>query len=141
MMNRWDYFSFLFHQGFMFGSMGFLTFFFLFLFILALYKNFKVDKEPYKKLYLISFIPFLFPPLMLIWGTFFEHTQVYTANIPAWQLNVLSGILYLQAGINLACFIYFKRIRLSIAALAVLQMYFTFPFYLVAAMSIGGVWL
>ena len=140
-MNQRDYFLFLFRQGFIAGDMLYLTFFFCFLFILALYKTFKVDNAPYKKLYLISLIPFLFPVLMLIWGTLFEHTQTYTANVPAWQLNVLSGILFLQLGINLVCLVYFKGIRLSIVALALLQMYFTFPFYLVAAMSIGGIWL
>ncbi len=140
-MNRWEYFSFLFRQGFIAGDMWYLTLLFCFLFILALYKTFKVDKAPYKKLYLISLIPFLFPILMLIWGTRFEHTQTYTANIPAWQLNVLSEILYLQFGINLVCLVYFKGIRLSITALALLQMYFTLPFYLVATMSVGGVWL
>ena len=140
-MNRWEYFWYLFHQGFIAGSLWYLTFFFCLLFILVLYKTFKVDKAPYKKIYLLSLIPFLFPLLMLIWGTFFEHTQSYTADLPAWQLNVLTGILFLQFGINLACLIYFKGIRLSVAALALLQMYFTLPFYLVAYMSISGSWM
>ena len=140
-MNRGDYFSFLFRQAVIAGGMGPLTFAFCFLFILMFYKTFKVDKVPYKKIYLISLIPFLFPILMLIWGTLFEHTQSYMANIPVWQLKVLSGILYLQLGIHLVCLIYFKGIRLVIGALALLQMYFTLPFYLVAYMSVGGVWL
>lgn len=140
-MNRWEYFSFLFRQGFAAGNIWYLTLLFCFLFILALYKTFKMDKAPYKKLYLISLIPFLFPFFLLTWGSLFEHTQTYTANTPAWQLNGLSGILFLQFGINLACLVYFKGIRLSIAALALLQMYLTLPFYLVAYMSVGGVWM
>jgi hypothetical protein len=140
-MNRWDYFLFLFRQGFVFGSMGYLTFFFLLLFTLALYKNFKVDKAPYKQLYLIALIPFLFPLIMLIWGTFFEHTQIHAVSVPDWQLNVLSWILFLQFGIHLGCLVYFKGIRLSIAALALLQMYLVLPFYFVASMSVGGIWL
>jgi hypothetical protein len=105
------------------------------------YKTFKVDKAPYKKNYLLSLIPFLFPLFMLVWGTLFEHTQTFTTYAPDWQLNALSGILYLQLGIHIVCLFYFKGIRLSIAALAVLQMYFTLPFYLVAYMSIGGAWV
>ena len=140
-MNQWEYFFFLFRQGVIVGSRWYLTFLFCLLFILVFYKTFKVDKVPYKKLYLISLIPFLFPILILIWGTFFEHTQSYTTYAPDWQLNGLSGILYLQLGVHIACLVYFKGIRLSIVALAVLQMYFTLPFYLVAYMSIGGVWL
>lgn len=140
-MDRWDYFLFLFRQGFVAGNLGCFTFIFCSLFILALYKTFMVDKAPYKKVYLISLIPFLLPIVMLIWGTFFEHTQTYTANVPAWQLNVLSGILFLQFGINLVCLVHFKGIRLSVAALVLLQTYFIFPFYLVAAMSVGGIWL
>ena len=77
-MNQWEYFSFLFRQGFIAGSMWYLTLFFCLLFILVVYKTFKVDKAPYKKIYLLSLIPFLFPILMLIWGTLFEHTQSYT---------------------------------------------------------------
>jgi hypothetical protein len=140
-MNRWEYFSFLFQQGFIAGSMWPLTLAFCILFILVLYKTFKVDKAPYEKKYLLTLIPFLFPLLMLIWGTLFEHTQDYTTYAPKWQLSILSGILYLQLGIHIACLVYFKGIRLSVAALALLQMYFTLPFYLVAYMSIGGVWM
>ena len=140
-MNRWEYFLFLFRQGFVAGNMWYLTLFFCLLFALVFYRTFKVDKAPYKKIYLISLIPFLFPTLMLTWGTLFEHTQTYTADIPAWQLSILSGILFLQLGLNIACLVYFKGIRLAIAALALLQMYLTLPFYLIAYMSIGGVWL
>jgi hypothetical protein len=140
-MDRWAYFLYLFRQGFVVAGLWYLTLFFCFLLILVLYKTFKVDKTPFKKLYLISLIPFLFPVLLLIWGTFFEHTQTYISKLPAWQLNVLTGILYLQLGIHLACLVYFKGIRLSIAALALLQMYFTLPFYLVAVMSVGGSWV
>ena len=140
-MNRWDYFIYLFHQGFVAGSFWYLTFFFCLLFILVFYKTFKVDKKPYKKQYLISLIPFFFPLLLLIWGTFFEHTQTYISKLPAWQINVLTGILILQLGLHVVCLIYFKGIRLSIATLSLLQMYFTLPFYLVAVMSVGGSWI
>lgn len=140
-MNQWEYFLYLFRQGFIAGSFWRLTLFFFILFVLVLYKTFKVDRAPYKKIYLISLIPFLFPLLMLIWGTLFEHTQSYSADVPAWHLSVLPAILYLQLGIHIACLVYFKGIRLSIAALILLQMYFTLPFYLVATMSVGGVWL
>jgi hypothetical protein len=140
-MNRWDYFLFLFQQGFVAGSMWPLTFLFLFLFILVFYKTFKVDKVPCQKIYLISLTPFLFPLLMLIWGTLFEHTQSYVIDLPAWQLKILSGILYLQLGIHLACLVYFKGVRLFVAALALLQMYFTLPFYLVSYMSVSGTWM
>ena len=140
-MDRWNYFLFLFQQGFVAGSMWPLTFLFLFLFILVCYKTFKVDKAPCRKIYLITVIPFLFPLLMLIWGTLFEHTQSYVIDLPAWQLKILSGILYLQLGIHLACLVYFKEIRLFVAALALLQMYFTLPFYLVSYMSVSGTWM
>jgi hypothetical protein len=140
-MNRWEYFFFLVRQGPITGKMWYLTFFFCFLFALLLYKTFKINKAPYKKIYLLSLIPFLFPLFMLIWGTFFEHTNSITADIPAWQLNGPSWILYLQLGIHVACLVYFKGVRLLIAALAVLQMYFTLPFFLVAYMSVGGTWL
>ena len=140
-MNRWEYFFFLFRQGFIGGAMWYLTFFFCFLFILVLYKTFKVDKAPYRKLYLVSLIPFLFPFFMLIWGTLFEHTQNYSTYAPDWQLNVLSGILYLQLALHIFFLVYFKGVRLSVAALAVLQMYLTLPFYLVAYMSVGGTWM
>lgn len=138
-MSRLEYFFYLFRQGFTVGSFWYLAFLFCLLFILVIYKTFKVDKMPYKKIYLLSLIPFLFPALMLIWGTFFEHTQSYTENIPAWQFNALTGILFLQFVINLACIIYFKGVRLSLAALTVFQMYFTLPFYLVAIGSVSGV--
>ncbi len=140
-MNQWEYFSFLFRQGFIAGNFWYLTLVFCFLFILVIYRTFKVNKAPYKKQYLLSLIPFLFPLLMLAWGTFFEHTQSYTADIPAWQLNMLAGTLYLQLGIHVVCLVYFKGVRLAVAALALLQMYLTLPFYLVAYMSVGGVWL
>ena len=140
-MNRWDYFIYLFHQGFVAGSFWYLTFFFCLLFTLVAYKTFKVDKTPFKKSYLISLIPFLFPLFLLTWGTLFEHTQTYISKLPAWQLNVLTGILILQLGIHVVCLIYFKGIRLTVAALSLLQMYFTLPFYLVAVMSVGGSWM
>lgn len=106
-----------------------------------LYKTFKVDKVPYQKNYLFSLIPLLFPLLMLIWGTIFENTQSYKEDIPSWQLNILTGILFLQFFISLACIIYFKGVRLSLAALTVFQMYFTLPFYLAAIGSVSGVLL
>lgn len=141
-MNRWEYFLFLFRQAFTVGSFWYLAALFCLVFILMLYKTFKVNKTPYKKIYLLSLIPFLFPLFLLIWGTFFEHTQISTTTYaPDWQLQVLSWILYLQLGIHIACLIYFKGVRLFIAALAVLQMYFTLPFYLVAIMSVGGTWI
>ena len=141
-MNRWDYFLFLFHQGRSFIVSNLLLIcLFLLLFVVLLYNAFKVDKAPYKKLYLISLIPFLFPLLMLVWGTLFEHTQVQVTNVPAWQSSVLSGIFLLQLAINLVCLVWFKGIRLSIAVLALLQACFTFPFLLVASMSVSGIWL
>ncbi|MBC7877483.1 MAG: hypothetical protein H7Y59_09965 [Anaerolineales bacterium] len=106
-----------------------------------LYKTFKVDKVPYQKIYLLSLIPFLFPLLMLVWGTLFEHTNSITADVPAWQLKTISIILYVQLAISLGCIVYFKGIRLLVATLAVLQMYFTLPFFLVAYMSISGSWV
>lgn len=140
-MNHWDYFLFLFNKSFVTGKTWYLTFFFCFLFALMLYKTFKVDKVPYQKIYLLSLIPFLFPLLMLVWGTLFEHTNSITADVPAWQLKTISIILYVQLAISLACIVYFKGIRLLVAALAVLQMYFTLPFFLVAYMSISGSWM
>jgi hypothetical protein len=141
-MNHWDYFLFLFHQG-----LGFIISNSLLIIpsilglIYLLYRNFKINGVPFKRVYLISLIPFLFPMLMLLWGTFFEHTQTYSANIPNWQSNVLSGMLFLQVAINLACLFYFKGIRLLVVMLALIQLSFTLPFFLVASMSVGGIWL
>ncbi len=141
-MNHWEYFFFLFHQGasFIVSNFLFVALFFL-LFIALLYKNFKADDEPYKKVYAISLIPFLFPIFMLVWGTFFEHTQIYMPDLPHWQIDVLTGVLILQIGINLVCLVWFNRVRMSVVALALLQMCFTLPFFLAATMSVSGVWM
>lgn len=141
-MNHWDYLLFLFNQGMSFVISNLLLIVPSMLgLIYLLYRNFKVDAVPFKKVYLISLIPFLFPMLMLLWGTFFEHTQAYSENIPSWQSSVLSGMLYLQVGISFACLIWFKGIRLLVVMLVLIQLMFTLPFFLVASMSVGGIWL
>jgi hypothetical protein len=141
-MNHWEYFLFLFYQGlgFITSTLPLMIPFFI-AFILLLYRTFKMNAESFKRIYLISLIPFLFPFLMVAWGTFFEHTQAYTAKVPDWQLGMLSWLLCFQIGFNIVCLIYFKGIRLPLAILSLIQMGFTLPFLLIASMSVGGVWL
>ncbi len=79
--------------------------------------------------------------LPLVWGARFEHTHTPAQAIPAWQPAVLWDILAIQVSIHLACLLLFKGVRLSLAVLVLFQDYLSvFPF-LIASMSVSGVWL
>jgi len=140
-MNRWDYLLDLLRQAFIYDDLWYITLPLFMLVVLAIGKNYFVDKTPYARRHLLAFIPFVFPPLLLICGTLFEHTLTKTAHVPTWQTMIVWGIVISQAAINGLCFATFKGMRLSVLALTILQGWLSlFPFF-VAVMSISGVWL
>lgn len=140
-MNHWSYFLNLLRQAFIYDDLWYITLPLFALVILAVSKNYFVDKTQYERRHLLAFIPFVFPPLLLVYGTLFEHTLTKTEHVPAWQTMILWGIVISQMVINGLCFACFKRMRLSVLALTILQGWLTlFPFF-VAVMSISGIWL
>ena len=140
-MNHWDYLLGLLRQAFIYDDLWCITLPLFLLAVLAISKNYFVDKTPYARRHLLAFIPFAFPPLLLVYGTLFEHTLTKTAHVPAWQTMIVWGIAISQVSINGLCFAIFKGMRLSVLALTLLQGWLSlFPFF-VAVMSISGVWL
>jgi hypothetical protein len=140
-MNHGDYWLYLVRQAFIYDDLWYITLPLFVLAVLAVIKNYSVDKAPFKRRHLLALIPFAFPPLLLAYGTMFEHTLTRTQAVPAWQTMILWGIVISQALINVLCFVHFKRMRLSVLALTALQGWLTlFPF-LVAVMSVSGTWL
>lgn len=141
-MNQWSYFLFLLRQ--VYGADGILIPLFV-LFLLAVVKNYWIDKIPYRAVHLLALVPFLFPIWMLIWGTLYEHTTSGTVyahvNVPEWLSPAIWGIVVIQLLVNIGCLVYFKGVRLSIVILVLLQGLLTFISLLVSGMSIGGTWL
>lgn len=140
-MNHGDYWLYLVRQAFIYDDLWYITLPLFALAVLAGIKNYIADKAPYSKRHLLALIPFAFPPLLLIYGALFEHTLTKTQDVPAWQTTILWGIVISQILFNGLCFACFKRMRLSVLALAALQGWLTlFPF-VVAVMSVSGTWL
>jgi hypothetical protein len=109
--------------------------------LFALGKNYLLDKSPFHNRHLLTLFPFLFPVLLLIWGSLFEHTKTTDTSVPEWQLLVPNALLVLQLLINLTCFYAFTGVRLSVLALALMQAYLTLFTWLIATMSIRNEWL
>jgi hypothetical protein len=138
---NWNYFLDLLRQAFIYDDLWYITLPLFTLAALAISKNYVVDKTRYARRHLLALIPFVFPLLLLVCGTLFEHTLTRTAHVPAWQTMLAWGIVISQVGINGLCFVTFKGMRLSVLALTVLQGWLSlFPFF-VAMMSISGAWL
>jgi hypothetical protein len=138
---NWNYFLDLLRQAFIYDDLWYITLPLFMLVVLAISKNYVVDKTPYARRHLLALIPFAFPPLLLVYGTLFEHTLTKTAHVPAWQTMLAWGIVIYQVGINGLCLATFKGMRLTMLALTILQGWLSlFPFF-VAMMSISGVWL
>lgn len=140
-MNQWYYFLFLFRQVYGFNSIMIPL---LILFLLAVIKNYWIDKTPYRPVHLLALVPCLFPIAMLIWGTLYEHTTsqgMVSIKEPEWLYGVMRGLVVIQLLVNIGCLVYFKGLRLSIVTLALLQGFLTLFSLLVAGMSIEGTWL
>jgi hypothetical protein len=136
-MNHWDYFLFLLRQAH--NGAWCITVPLLVLVVLAICKNYFVDKTPYAKRHLIAFVPFVFPLLLLVYGTLFEHTSTKTVHVPEWQTMLLWVPVISQVVINGFCLAIFKGMRLSVLALTILQGWLTLIHLLVAAVSITGI--
>src|SRR5262245_51361257 len=108
-MNQWDYFLFLLNLLYQLDWMMIPLFV---LFILAVIKDYLIGKTPFQAVHLLALVPFLFPILMLIWGTVFQHTiptpgSDYTAA-PAWLSLALWTLVVIQLLMVLGGLVYFK---------------------------------
>ena len=139
-MNRWSYLLDLMRQAFIHDDLWYITLPLFALVALAIYKNYIVDKTRPARRHLFALVPFVFPLLLLVFGALFEHTLTVTEPVAAWQIVILWGTVIGQVLINGLCLAFFKEIRLSLLALAMLQGWLTlFPFA-VAVMSTTGIW-
>lgn len=108
---------------------------------LALMKNYVFDRTAFQARHLVALTPLLFPVVLLLWATVFEHTRVPVADVPQWQVAVPHALLVLQVAINVACFFAFRGIRLSVFTVSLFQAYWTLYAWLIAIMSVEGEWL
>lgn len=138
MTGHWAYFLFLTKQAAgayrLAGFMGIVVCF-------ALFKNYKIDKADFQASHLLMLLPFLHPLLLLIWGTAFEHTTAPGLSVPGWQLHGLWFIVLCQVAMSVYFFLRFKGLRLSVAAISVLQGFLTMLAFFLAWMSVSGTWI
>ena len=109
--------------------------------LLALTKNYVLDRTAFQTRHLVALTPLLFPIVLLLWATVFEHTRVPVADVPQWQVVVPHALLVLQLAVNVACFAKFRDIRLSVFTVSLFQAYWTLYAWLIAIMSVQGEWL
>ena len=135
-MDQWDYFLFLFRQVY---RNNMITTPLVFMVLLAVVKNYWIDKTPYRAVHWLALVPCLFPIWILVWGTLYRHTS--WTHPPEWLSPAMWGIVVIQLLVNLGCLVYFKGLRLSIVFLLLLQGSVTLLSLLLSSMSIGGTWL
>lgn len=109
--------------------------------VLALTKNYALDRTPFQARHLLALVPLVFPALLLTWGVLFEHTTSPVPDVPQWQLLVPNALLLVQLLVNVACLYAFAGVRLSVFTIALFQAYWTQFAWLLAYMSIRNEWL
>ena len=104
----------------------------------ALYKDYRRDHVPYRSAHLAVLIPLVMPIAILLWGARFGHAPAQVGRPPAWQIVVMDVLVLLQAVYHAWMLWRFKNMRLSVAAVSLLEATLSLVALLIATMSISG---